>query len=72
MHDSLSPRRIRALIALAWLAVGTAVLLLTPLSAHSDTLGWTPVFWLVLAPASVLVAMQPRLPLALLGGLLKR
>jgi hypothetical protein len=72
MNDTLSPRRVRALIALAWLAVGTLLLLVTPLSGHSDALGWTPVFWLILAPASVLVAMKPALPLSLLASLFRR
>jgi hypothetical protein len=72
MHDTLSPRRIRALIAMAWMAVGTLVLLVTPLSGHSEALGWTPVFWLLLAPASVLVAMKPGLPLQLLVSLFRR
>src|SRR3954467_6459899 len=62
MNDTLSPRRVRALIALAGLGLGMLVLLLTPLSGHSEALGWTPVFWLLLAPASVLVAMKPGLP----------
>ena len=72
MHDTLSPRRLRALIALAWLASGALLLLLTPLSGHSDTLGWTPAFWLLLAPASILVAMKPGLPMSLLASLLRR
>ncbi|HEY4293230.1 hypothetical protein [Luteibacter sp.] len=72
MHDTLSPRRLRALIALAWLACGALLLLLTPLSGHSDTLGWTPAFWLLLAPASVLVAMKPGLPMSLLAALFRR
>ena len=72
MHDTLSPRRLRALIALAWLACGGLLLLLTPLSGHSETLGWTPAFWLLLAPASILVAMKPGLPMSLLAALLRR
>jgi len=72
MNDTLSPRRIRALIAMAWMAVGALLLLVTPLSGHSDALGWTPVFWLLLAPASVLVAMKPGLPLQLLVSLFRR
>ncbi|QWT19568.1 hypothetical protein KPL74_17700 [Bacillus sp. NP157] len=71
MHDSLTPRRLTALIAMAWLAAGTLLLLLTPLSARSETLGWTPTFWLLLAPISILLAMKPRLPLDLLRTLLK-
>jgi hypothetical protein len=72
MHDTLSPRRLRALVALAWLVGGALLLLLTPLSAHSETLGWTPAFWLLMAPASVLVAMKPGLPMSLLAALLRR
>ncbi|WP_036138742.1 hypothetical protein [Luteibacter sp. 9135] len=72
MNDTLSPRRIRALIAMAWMGLGALVLLVTPLSGHSDTLGWTPAFWLLLAPASVLVAMKPGLPLQLLASLFRR
>lgn len=72
MHDTLSPRRLRALIALAWLVGGALLLLLTPLSGHSETLGWTPAFWLLMAPASVLVAMNPGLPMSLLAALLRR
>ncbi|TCV92846.1 hypothetical protein EC912_106185 [Luteibacter rhizovicinus] len=59
-HESLSPRRVRALIALGWLAAGTTLLALTPLPMHSESLGWTPAFWLVLAPASLLVALRRR------------
>ncbi|MET4676899.1 hypothetical protein [Luteibacter sp. ME-Dv--P-043b] len=72
MNDTLSPRRIRALIAMAWMGLGALVLLVTPLSAHSEALGWTPAFWLLLAPASVLVAMKPGLPLQLLASLFRR
>jgi hypothetical protein len=72
MHDTLTPRRTVALIALAWLAGGFLLLLLTPLSGRSETLGWTPTFWLLLAPMSVLVAIKPRLPLDLLATLLRR
>ena len=72
MHDMLTPRRTIALIALAWLAAGMLLLLLTPLSGHTDALGWTPTFWLLLAPMSVLVALQPRLPLELIASLLRR
>lgn len=72
MHDMLTPRRTIALIALAWLAAGMLLLLLTPLSGHTDALGWTPTFWLLLAPMSVLVALKPRLPLELIASLLRR
>ena len=72
MHESLTPRRTVALIALAWLAGGMLLLLLTPLSGRTELLGWTPSFWLMLAPMSVLVALQPRLPLELLAALWRR
>ena len=72
MNNTLSPRRIRALIAMTWMGLGALVLLVTPLSAHSEALGWTPAFWLLLAPASVLVAMKPGLPLQLLASLFRR
>lgn len=72
MHDMLTPRRTLALIALAWLAGGMLLLLLTPLSGRTDALGWTPLFWLLLAPMSVLVTLKPRLPLDLLASLLRR
>jgi hypothetical protein len=72
VHDMLTPRRTIALIALAWLAGGMLLLLLTPLSGRTDALGWTPTFWLLLAPMSVLVALKPRLPLELVASLLRR
>lgn len=70
--NTLSPNRLRALIAMAWLVAGALLLLLTPLSGHSDSLGWTPAFWLLAAPTSVLLAMRPRLPLDLLAALFHR
>ena len=66
-----SPRRLRALFALAWLFAGAVLLAFTPLSAHSEQWGWTPAFWLLLAPASLLVALQPRLPLRLVAAALR-
>jgi hypothetical protein len=71
MHD-MTPRRTVALIALAWLAGGMLLLLLTPLSGRSEALGWSATFWLLLAPMSVLVALRPRLPVELLLGLFRR
>lgn len=72
MNDTLSPRRLRALIAMAWLVAGALLLLLTPLTGHSESLGWTPAFWLLLAPASVLVVLKPGLPMSLLAALFRR
>jgi hypothetical protein len=70
-NDMFSPRRLRALMALGWLFAGAVLLAFTPLRAHSEQWGWTPVFWLVLAPASLLVALQPRLPLRLVAVFLR-
>lgn len=58
-------------IALAWLAVGASLLVLTPLDAHDESWGWTPLFWLLLAPLSLLAAMQPTWPLHLLARALR-
>ena len=62
----MTPRRTRALIALVWMACGL-LLLLTPLAWPSRVLGFSTLFWLVGAPACVLLALQPRLPLQLLA-----
>ncbi|GEM_PF-3958779 len=59
------PRRSRALIALVWLACGL-LMLCTPLAWPNRMLGFTTVFWLVAAPACVLLALQPRLATRLL------
>ena len=49
-----------ALGAGAWLAFGLFLLLLTPLPAHTERLGWSPLFWLLLAPASMLAGLRLR------------
>ncbi|KGI79183.1 hypothetical protein [Oleiagrimonas soli] len=66
MHTSITPRRARALIALIWMACGL-LLLLTPLAWPNRVFGFSTVFWLVGAPACLLIALQPRLPLRLLA-----
>jgi len=48
------------LAALAWLAVGFVLLGLTPLPAHDATYGWSPAFWLIVAPAALLAVLHPR------------
>jgi hypothetical protein len=65
MNAPHHPRRARALIALVWLACGL-MLLLTPLAWPNRVFGFTSVFWLVGAPACVLLALQPRLATRLL------
>lgn len=49
-----------AAFALAWLAFGAFALLLTPLPAHNAQFGWSPLFWLVLAPVCVLGGLRLR------------
>ncbi|TAN05933.1 MAG: hypothetical protein EPN38_09870 [Rhodanobacteraceae bacterium] len=44
------------LTAATWLAAGGVLLGLTPLPLHDPTLGWSPAFWLLAAPAVLLVA----------------
>jgi hypothetical protein len=53
--------------AVLWLLGGGALLLSTLVPAHTDLLGWTPVFWLVGAPLVVLLALEPSLPRQLLA-----
>lgn len=43
-----------------WLLLGAFLLALTPLPAHTDSLGWAPLFWLLLAPLCVLAGLRVR------------
>ena len=70
--SQLSPAGRRAAVALAWLVGGCLLLAFTPLSSRSAALGWTPAFWLVFAPTSILLALKPTLPLRLLAAVLRR
>lgn len=45
-----------------WLACGIVLFGLTPLPWRDAALGWSPVFWLVVAPCIVLIARQAFLP----------
>jgi hypothetical protein len=47
--------------AALWLLAGGFLLLTTLLPAHTDLLGWTPLFWLIGAPLSVLLTLDPGL-----------
>ncbi|HWU75708.1 MAG TPA: hypothetical protein VN043_04335 [Rhodanobacter sp.] len=47
--------------AALWLLAGGFALLTTLLPAHTELLGWTPLFWLLGAPLSVLLALEPGL-----------
>jgi hypothetical protein len=48
-------------VALLWLAAGAAMLLTTLVPAHTELLGWTPLFWLVGAPVIALLGLEPAL-----------
>lgn len=61
--DSLQARHQRLLgAALLWLLAGAVLLLTTLVPVHSEQWGWTPAFWLVAAPLSVLLVLEPSLP----------
>lgn len=72
MRHARTARHARIPTAAAWLALGSLLLVLTPLPAHTATLGWTPAFWLVGAPLCVLLVLEPRLPLRLLAAALRQ
>jgi hypothetical protein len=48
-------------VALMWLVAGAAMLLTTLVPAHTELLGWTPLFWLLGAPVIALLALEPAL-----------
>ncbi|MGN2247244.1 hypothetical protein ACFWZ3_11175 [Frateuria sp. GZRR35] len=43
-----------------WALLGAFVLALTPVPAHTEALGWAPLFWLLLAPLCVLAGLRLR------------
>lgn len=47
-----------AAIGLCWLGVGLFALALTPVPAHTAESGWSPAFWLVMAPACALLGLR--------------
>jgi hypothetical protein len=47
--------------AMLWLLVGGVLLATTLVPMHTATFGWTPAFWLVGAPLSVLLGLEPSL-----------
>ena len=58
-----SPHHPRLLaVALLWLVAGAMLLLTTLVPAHTELLGWTPLFWLVGAPIVALLGLEPALP----------
>ncbi|MHC1480015.1 hypothetical protein ACYJW8_07170 [Frateuria aurantia] len=54
-HDAFRQRA--AWISLVWGGGGLVLLLTSPLPGWTPGLGWSPLFWLVLAPVSVLAAL---------------
>jgi hypothetical protein len=63
-----SDRRSRLLAAsLLWLLVGSLLLATTLVPAHTQWLGWTPMFWLFCAPLAVTLTLEPSLPRQLLA-----
>lgn len=49
-----------ALAAVGWLLLGGFLLALTPLPTHTEQLGWSPLFWLLIAPFSLLAGLHLR------------
>lgn len=63
-----SDRRSRLLAAsLLWLFMGSVLLLSTLVPAHTELLGWAPMFWLLWAPLAVALTLEPKLPRQLLA-----
>jgi len=57
-HDAVT------LAAATWLACGVVLFGLTPLPWRDATLGWSPAFWLLMAPCVLLAARRAFLPRA--------
>ncbi|WP_233840253.1 hypothetical protein [Dyella sp. 2HG41-7] len=63
-----SSRHARLLAAsLLWWFGGSLLLATTLVPAHTELLGWTPFFWLFIAPLAVALTLEPRLPRQLLN-----
>lgn len=54
-------------IALLWLAIGIALLVTTLVPLHTVLLGWAPLLWLLVAPLTLLLILEPGLPRQLLA-----
>jgi len=67
--QSFDPSRHPRLLATAllWLFVGSVLLITTLVPAHTALLGWTPFFWLFVAPLAVALTLEPRLPRLMLS-----
>jgi hypothetical protein len=67
-QSAASDRRYRLLAAaLAWLLLGSVLLATTLVPAHTELLGWSPLFWLLCAPLAVALTLEPSLPRQLLA-----
>ena len=66
--ESIDYRRHERLLAIAllWLAIGIASLATTLVPVRTALLGWAPLVWLLAAPLTVLLILEPGLPRALL------
>lgn len=68
-NKSIDPGRHPRLLATAllWLFGGSLLLATTLVPAHTALFGWTPFFWLFVAPLAVALTLEPRLPRQLLS-----
>jgi hypothetical protein len=65
---SPDPQHQRLLVAaVLWLLAGSFLLISTLVPTYTNLLGWSPTFWLVVAPLVVLLTMEPSLPRQLLA-----
>lgn len=56
--ESPPPHDVLTLAAATWLACGVVLFGLTPLPWRDATLGWTPAFWLLVAPCLLLLGRR--------------
>jgi peptidoglycan/LPS O-acetylase OafA/YrhL len=64
--DSYRHSRLLA-ASLVWLLIGSLLLASTLVPAHTEWLGWGPMFWLLGAPLAVALTLEPSLPRQLLA-----
>ncbi|GLQ91361.1 hypothetical protein [Dyella acidisoli] len=69
LSKSIDPNRHPRLLAAAllWLFGGSVLLVTTLVPAYTVLLGWTPFFWLFVAPLAVALTLEPKLPRLLLS-----
>lgn len=59
-------------LSLLWLLGGSLLLASTLVPAYTEWLGWTPFFWLFVAPLAVALTLEPSLPRQLISLLKPR